>query len=98
MAKRFSTGLPGLDQLVGGLLPGDSLLILASSPSHAIHLVTSTVEYAASARLPLLYLSVDGSFDRLDGSRTVRLSRKKDLARRLVSRSGEKRKKNIKTR
>jgi PAS domain S-box-containing protein len=91
----FSTGLPVLDQMIGGLRPGDTFLSLLSSPEEGLQPLESLLKYSGSARIPVAYISPSQSahvdlgnayrvdcFDRASAgrSRTSSINRVKQFA------------------
>ncbi|MBI3765899.1 MAG: PAS domain S-box protein [Ignavibacteriales bacterium] len=62
--RRFSTGLPKLDNYIGGLLPGDALLTFVSQNAHGNDLISSIIGYASASHIPLLYISLDDCYKR----------------------------------
>jgi len=63
--RRFSSGLPSFDDAVGGFVPGDSILSFTSSHDAISEFLSSFIEYAGASRIPLVYISIQGSFSRL---------------------------------
>ncbi len=53
----FSTGLPVLDQMIGGLRPGDTFLSFVSAPDQAAQPVEPILRYSGRARIPVAYIS-----------------------------------------
>ncbi len=54
-ASKFSTGLPGLDSILKGLLPGDNVVWQIDSVEDYQQLVTPYAEYALEHSQPLVY-------------------------------------------
>ncbi len=61
VTKQFSTGLPALDQYVGGILPGNSLLLFSSDLLPAASILEPLARHARAENIPVAYLSFNGS-------------------------------------
>ena len=67
---RFTTGLPRLDTYIGGLQPGDSVLLFASAPAASQKIIAAISTNESS--VPFVYLSADNSLAHfLSGAKKV---------------------------
>jgi hypothetical protein len=61
MAQRhFTTGLPRLDEYLGGITRGDSILAFVSTNSFRQAVMTPLAAAAASGKTPVVYLQAEG--------------------------------------
>ena len=60
--RNFSTGIPKLDNFVGGLLPGDSFLNFVSDVKHHQKMVESVIKHSNQTGIPIVYLSVEDQY------------------------------------
>ena len=59
--QQFTTGIPKLDEYIGIIHPGDSVLIYASKIEDSSIAFKALANYAILVNIPVVYLSVDDS-------------------------------------